>query len=78
MKFSDWFDPYNIEHIRAYCYLHEKAYWPEGFKPKHVKTDIYWEANIKTKIINAWINEASLGHIMGIPAIQCDKGENKQ
>lgn len=56
LNFSDWFDPYNEEHLKAYNHLHSKGWWPENFIPNDVVMDNYWELFIKTKIINAWLN----------------------
>lgn len=55
LNFSDWFDPYNIEHIKAYKYLHTKGQWPKNFIPENCVINNYWESFVKTKIIDAWI-----------------------
>lgn len=60
MKLSKWFDPNNIEHIKAYYYLYSNGQWPEKFinymKENNVFIDQYWDSLIKTKIVDAWIN----------------------
>ena len=34
MTLLDWFDPDNIEHLKAYKHLQETGIWPEGFIPE--------------------------------------------
>lgn len=53
--FSDWFDPYNLKHLRAYNHLQKHGAWPEGFKPKDIKMDVYWHSKIINKMAEAWI-----------------------
>lgn len=51
IKFSDWFDPKNKEHLAAYRHLREEAIWPKDFRPDSVCMDRYWEEMIKHKMI---------------------------
>ena len=32
MKIEDWFDPKNLDHLRAYNHLRNYGEWPDGFK----------------------------------------------
>ena len=54
-KFSDWFDPQNIEHLKAYKHLQENAVWPVGFKPDVIEMDRMWQYAIVTKIAEYYI-----------------------
>jgi len=54
-KFSDWFDPWNINHIKAYRHLQTVGMWPEDFIPKDIYMDIYWQLNIHRKMAELWV-----------------------
>lgn len=41
-NFTDWFDPNNLEHIRAYKHLSTVGTWPEGFIPDYVVLGPTW------------------------------------
>ena len=55
MVFSEWFDPYNIEHIKAYKHLQDKGLWPEGFVPAEIEMDNRWQFKIWAKMADCWI-----------------------
>lgn len=56
MTIVEYFDPYNIEHLKAYKHLHDVGYWPVGFV-NNLEIHDYWSHNIDRKIIDAWIKE---------------------
>ena len=53
----DWFDPYDMEHLRAYRTLHERGCWPEDFPPSHVEMTTNWQVAIMSKMADAWVEE---------------------
>lgn len=53
----DFFDPHNIEHIRAYKHLMETGKWPLDFAIEasgHPTTQL-WQVEIVNKMANAWV-----------------------
>lgn len=56
INFCEWFDPQNIEHVKAYAHLQNTGVWPEGFKPEKIYMEIGWQGIITSKLANAWIN----------------------
>ena len=52
----EWFDPYNIKHIKAYKHLYDTGSWPEGFIPKNVEMVTSWQMLLWSKLANAWVN----------------------
>ena len=52
----DWFDPYNIEHIRAYRHLQNTGIWPCGFISAGVVIGSNWQILIASKLSNAWVD----------------------
>lgn len=55
MKFTDWFDPHNLEHMRAYSILVNTGQWPENFIPKDVELNVNWNIHIQYKLADAWM-----------------------
>jgi hypothetical protein len=63
MNIVEFFDPYNIEHIRAYRHLQEQGMWPVGFIPENVKKSPVpsgWTILMVNKIADAWIDHMPL------------------
>jgi hypothetical protein len=57
MKFSEWFDPDNQEHLQAYRKLQDEGIWPHWFtKPKDVELESTWQILIAFKMANRWID----------------------
>lgn len=56
MKIQDWFDPNNIEHLKAYRHLEEEGFWQAGFIPNYITFDVGWQISILSKLANAWLN----------------------
>jgi len=52
----DWFDASNLEHLKAYKYLGENAFWPKGFLPDFVEIGPSWCARITSKIADEFVN----------------------
>jgi hypothetical protein len=55
MKIEDFFDPYDIEHLKAWQFLENTAHWPEGFIPKNTEFGQYSFHMIKSKMADAWV-----------------------
>jgi len=51
----EWFDPWNISHMRAYIYLEDKSYWPKDFIPKDIIFPNTWRIELINKIADCWI-----------------------
>lgn len=56
VKFSDWFDAGNLEHVRAFKHLSTTGTWPEGFIPDHVVLSSVWHYDVVAKMAAAWMN----------------------
>lgn len=54
--FSDWFDIYNVKHIKAYYHLEKKGVWPKKFIPKHVVMNMNWNLWLRIRMAGAWVN----------------------
>lgn len=67
MKLQDWFDPYNIDHIKAYDHLQKTGTWPEGFVSAGIEYSYLAIPAIQASISYAWTQKALNGHILGIP-----------
>lgn len=57
MKFLDFFDPLNIEHLRAYRHLQRKGSWPEGFitNDMAIEFEINWQMELQFKMADLWV-----------------------
>ncbi len=51
----DWFDPYNMEHIRAYRHLQNTGVWPYGFISAGVVIGMNWQVLLQSKLAAAWV-----------------------
>ena len=56
MDLVEYFDPYNIDHIKAYKKLQDTGMWPKGFLPENIYIPAGWDYRIKYKIADAWID----------------------
>jgi hypothetical protein len=54
----EWFDPYDIEHIRAYRQMQEGGHWPKGLLPKNIEfpRSYSWFSAVEAKMAQAWID----------------------
>jgi hypothetical protein len=64
---EDFFDPYNVEHLKAYEHLERTGTWPEGFIPHDVKMTPFWQITIACKLATAFVKAAKKGCIPGMP-----------
>lgn len=61
MNLTNFFDPYNIEHIKAFQHMQKTGAWPEKFFDKvkeHIAEDPHWYLSISMKMSNAWIKHS--------------------
>ena len=56
MDLLDFFDVYNVEHLKAYKHLTEKGSWPEGFLPENCILSNVWQYQIAAKLAVTHIN----------------------
>lgn len=64
MRIDEWFDPYNMEHLKAWRVLQVTGSWPEGFVnpedfvvPDKLERAGLWEVMIDCKIAKAFVEE---------------------
>jgi len=78
--FCEWFDPNNIEHIKAYSHLQKTGVWPIGFIPDSINMDTGWQVILFQKITDEWINyklnECKEENLMNKLVIQFKKLDN--
>jgi hypothetical protein len=56
MKFSEWFDPYNREHLDAYRHCEKTGFWPENFIPDNIEGQAHYFAIEAMHILGkAWL-----------------------
>lgn len=57
-EFIDWFNPRNLNHLKAYKHLQKTGVWPEGF----VKGDlpVHWQVLLLNLLADAYLD------IMGV------------
>lgn len=55
MNIVEWFDPHNIEHIKAYKYLESVGHWPVGFLPENIIINSMWSMQIREKMADEWL-----------------------
>lgn len=54
MDIVDFFNPHNIEHIKAYEHLDEEGCWPEGFISDDIEFSTGWNSLVESKMAKAW------------------------
>jgi hypothetical protein len=64
MKLIDFFDPLNIDHLRAYQHLQKTGTWPKGFIPDNMEFDSLWYTMIQTKMADLWVGTNIFMHDM--------------
>ena len=68
MRFDDFFDPYNVNHMKAYEHLCDRGCWPDGFIPTVCDIPVLWVPHIQAKMAQAWLHAMKHGDIIGIPS----------
>jgi hypothetical protein len=61
MTLVEYFDPHNIEHLRAIKYLWDVGWWPQSFqdeyKSKHVTREVGDYSQLINKLAELYVNE---------------------
>lgn len=57
MKFEEFFDIHNPEHLRAYRHLRDVGVWPEGFIPKDLEMGHVWQMWLISKMAEEWYKD---------------------
>jgi len=57
MNIVDWFDPSNIEHLKAYKHLQDTGVWPEGFLLEDIEMLPLWSLLLSGKIVDVYLKE---------------------
>jgi hypothetical protein len=63
----NFFDPYCIEHLKAFDVMQKTGFWPKGFVPEDVEFPTLWHVSIAAKIVDAWMDQVKADNIVGIP-----------
>jgi len=67
MSIVEFFDPCNIDHLRAWHHLCKYGCWPAWFVPEGTTFDHVWQVSIAGKLANAYVEFAMAGSVIGIP-----------
>lgn len=63
---GNWFQPHNVDHLRAYRQLEETGKWPEAFVQEMDKAGVVshqgWQVVILSRLASAWL-ENRLGPV---------------
>jgi hypothetical protein len=63
----DFFDPYNVSHLKAYRHLEKTGFWPKGFIPDEIiGLAMAWQVGLVAKLARAWLQAAEAGHIIDV------------
>ena len=68
MTIVDFFDPYNVEHMKAFEVLNTTGCWPVGFVADDIEIPHTWIIGLYGKISNAWLEKVKNGHVFGVPS----------
>jgi hypothetical protein len=64
MKFLDFFNALDINHLRAYQHLQQKGTWPIKFIPIEVEFDRNWQMELQAKMADLWVGTNIFMHDM--------------
>lgn len=62
LTITDFFDPHNLDHIKAYSVLMDSGIWPNGFISEDTVFPSGWQCFLALKMTDAWM-EYSLAQI---------------
>ena len=71
MNIIDFFNPLDIDHLRAYQHLQKKGSWPLNFIPGDVEFNGQWFTELQTKMADFWVGTNIFMHEM-IPSEKSD------
>jgi len=55
MTIVEFFNPMEIEHIKAYRYFEEHCHFPVGFAPDDIEYPKLWQVSLISKLAQYWI-----------------------
>jgi hypothetical protein len=64
MKFLDFFNPLDIDHLTAYQHLQKKGTWPVKFIPDDVEFETTWQLLLQGKMADLWVGTNIFMHDM--------------
>ena len=64
MKFLDFFNPLDIDHLRAYQHLQKRGTWPTDFIPDDVEFETNWHMMLQAKMADLWVGTNIFMHNM--------------
>jgi hypothetical protein len=70
MQITEFFNPYNMEHIKAYKHSTVHGSWPEGFIAERYDYPVAWQAIIAFKMANVWVEQVLAGNVVGMPPVE--------
>ena len=56
MTIIEWFDPNNIEHLRAFQQLNNTGVWPTGVAPTGIEFNHLWQVTLTAKLADAYLD----------------------
>lgn len=78
MEITEFFDPYNMEHIKAYKHLAVHSSWPEGFITERYEYPVAWQILIAFKMANVWAEQVLAGNVIGMPPVELTENEKRK
>ena len=54
LTFDKWFDPNNLDHLKAFDHLNKKGVWPHGFLPDDLVMPNGWYTTMIAKMALCW------------------------
>jgi len=57
VKIEEWFDPKNLEHLKAFRALQDTGQWPVGFIPKGTEFTVGWHVKLGFMLANEYLKE---------------------
>lgn len=52
---TEWFDPHDLQHMKAYAILVDSGEWPEGFITDKTTFPNNWQIYLAYKLADAWM-----------------------
>ncbi len=64
MKFLDFFNPLDIDHLRAYKSLEATGQWPVNFISDDIEFEPHWHVMLQVKMADLWVGTNIFMHNM--------------
>jgi len=64
MNILEFFNPLDIDHLRAYQHLQAKGTWPTDFIPDTVDFTPNWQMTLQSKMADLWVGTNIFMHDM--------------